>query len=88
MITRLTWKQLKDMCEEHRVPDNAIICCQSDEEGNRTMVCDTIYIDKVGHISKFQYDGKDFEMTGGEDIEGIDMEQDKGKIVITIHPLY
>ena len=86
MIQRLTVGELKKRIE--KLPDNAIVCCQSDEEGNRTMVCDDVYVNKVGYVEKFHYDGKKFELVGGEDVEGIDMEKDKNIFYIIIHPLY
>lgn len=86
MIQRLTVGELKKKIE--KLPDNTIVCCQSDEEGNRTMVCDSVYLDKVGYVDKFNYDGQEFQLVGGEDVEGIDMEKDKGTYFITIHPLY
>ena len=82
----MTVGELKKKIE--KIPDDAIVCCQSDEEGNRTMVCDSVWIDKVGYVNKIDYDGQEFKIVGGEDVEGIDMEKDKGLFYIIIHPLY
>ena len=84
---RLTVGKLKELLKKYKVPDDALITCQSDEEGNREMVCDNIYIQKVGHIDRFEYDGKQFEITQGEDVIGFEKE-DKGKIFVTFHPMY
>ena len=45
---RFTVGQLKAMLKKYNVPDNALVCCQSDEEGNREMVCCDMFIDQVG----------------------------------------
>lgn len=84
---KLTVKRLKEILKAHNVPDDALITCQSDEEGNRETVCDDIYIQRVGHIDRFEYDGKQFEITQGEEVIGFDPE-DKGKYFITFHPMY
>lgn len=84
---KLTVGVLKELLKRYNVPDDALITCQSDEEGNRETVCDNIYVQKVGHIDRFEYDGKQFEINQGEDVIGFD-EEDKGKIFVTFHPMY
>lgn len=88
MIARMTVGELKKKLELYKVPDNAIVCCQSDEEGNRTMVCCECYIEQVGHENIETYYGKELTWVSGEDVEGVDMEKDKGKIFIILRPLY
>lgn len=84
---KLTVGVLKELLKRYNVPDDALITCQSDEEGNRETVCDNIYVQKVGHIDRFKYDGKQFEITQGEEVIGFDPE-DKGKTFVTFHPMY
>lgn len=84
MIERLTVGQLKKILEQYKVPDDALITCQSDEEGNREMVVDNIYIDRIGRVDT---SFKNFTFTAGEDVIGFD-EEDKGKIFVTFHPMY
>ena len=84
---KLTVGVLKELLKRYNVPDDALITCQSDEEGNRETVCDNIYVQKVGYIDRFEYDGKQFEITQGEDVIGFD-EEDKGKTFVTFHPMY
>lgn len=86
MLERLTVKQLKTILKE--VPDDAIVCCQSDEEGNRTMVCYDASYQTVGEKIILEDDGEQYDFIGGDEIEGIDLEKDKGKTCLIIHPLY
>lgn len=86
MLERLTVKQLKTILKE--VPDDAIVCCQSDEEGNRTMVCYDASYQTVGEKKVLEFDGEQYDFIGGDEIEGIDLEKDKGKTCLIIHPLY
>lgn len=81
---RLTVGELKAILKTCNVPDDALITCQSDEEGNRETVCDNIYIDRIGRVDTSI---KDFTYTAGEDVVGFDPE-DKGKIFVTFHPMY
>lgn len=81
---KLTVGRLKELLKKYKVPDNALITCQSDEEGNREMVCDNIYIDRIGRVDTSI---KDFTYTAGADVIGFD-EEDKGKTFVTFHPMY
>lgn len=81
---KLTVGVLKELLKRYKVPDDALITCQSDEEGNREMVVDNIYIDRIGRVDTSI---KDFTYTVGEDVIGFD-EEDKGKIFVTFHPMY
>lgn len=81
---RLTVGELKAILKAHNVPDNALICCGSDEELNRITVCDDIYIDRIGRVDTSI---KDFTYIAGEDVIGFDPE-DKDRIFITLHPMY
>lgn len=85
---RLTVGQLIEKLKQYKVPDDAIVCCQSDEEGNRTMACCECYIEKVGHQNKEEYCGKELVWTSGEDVEGIDMSKDHDRKFIILRPLY
>lgn len=85
---RLTVGQLIEKLKKYNVPDDAIVCCQSDEEGNRTMACCECYIEKVGHKNKEVYDGHKLVWVSGEDVEGIDMSKDRNKKFIILRPLY
>ena len=87
-MIRMTVGELKKKLEEYKVPDSAIVCCQSDEEGNRTMVCCECFIEKVGMVNKETYYGQEITWTSGEDVEGIDMTKDKDKKFIILRPLY
>lgn len=86
MIERLTVGKLKQLLKQYHVPDNAIVCCQSDEEGNREMVCCDMFIDKVGR--KEQFPDSTYVFVGGADVLGIDMEQDFNRTYITFRPMY
>ena len=81
---KLTVGKLKELLKKYKVPDNALITCQSDEEGNREIVCDNIYIDRIGREDTSI---KDFTYIAGEEVIGFDPE-DKGKIFVTFHPMY
>lgn len=81
---KLTVKRLKEILKAYNVPDDTLITCQSDEEGNSETVCDNIYIDRIGRVDTSI---KDFTYTAGEDVVGFDPE-DKGKIFVTFHPMY
>lgn len=82
---RLTVGKLKEMLKKYRVPDDALITCQSDEEGNREMVCDNIYIDRIGRVDRSI---PDFVYTAGSEVIGFDLKEDKGKTYMTFHPMY
>ena len=90
MSDRLTVGRLKQIIKEYKVPDDAIITCWSDEEGNSDSVCCSAFPDKVGRKELLGYgaDKKPFYYTAGEETQGIDLEKDKGKIILTFRPLY
>ena len=82
---RLTVGELKKRIKN--CPDNAIVYCQSDEEGNRTMVCFDCWQEEVGKVENLTIQGKTMQFTQGEDVIGFD-EEDKGLPYIVIRPLY
>ena len=86
-VERLTVKKLKEILKAYKVPDDALITCQSDEEGNRDTVCCDVFVDKVGLEHKMKYGDKEYIFVGGEDVIGFEQE-DKGKIFITFRPMY
>lgn len=86
MMERFTVGDLKYMLKKYNVPDNAIVCCQSDEEGNNTMVCCDMFIEQVGR--KEQLPDSTYAFVGGADIMGIDVEQDKQRYCVILRPLY
>lgn len=90
MIERLTVGELKKVLKRYKVPDDAIITCWSDEEGNNDSVCCSVFPNKIGHREFVGYDSQQRPMyyTIGDEIMGIDMEKDKGKTILTFRPLY
>lgn len=68
------------------LPDDAILCCQSDSEGNETSTCLNVFTGQVGKDVSTNYDGKVYHFTDGEDVIGIDLVKDKDKIIITLQP--
>lgn len=82
MMKVITVKDLKEKLQ--RIPDDAIVCCQSDSEGNETSTCLDVFIDVVG--LKHIMEDYSFAYVGGEDIQGIDMEKDRGKYVVILQP--
>ena len=87
-VDRLTVKKMKELLEEYKVPDDAIIACQSDEEGNRTMVCMDMWIDKVGRQIEIRDGYGVSRFTAGEEVMGIELDKDKDKTFITFVPMY
>ena len=86
-IERLTVGKLKQILQAYKVPDDAIVCCQSDEEGNREMVCMDVFVDRVGRKESTCYQGQWYEVISGHDVLGLEKE-DEGKIYITFRPMY
>lgn len=82
----MTVKELKQIIKN--LPDDAILCCQSDAEGNEQSVCLDVFVDKVGLKHNYAMDdnGKVLSYLGGEDITGIDMQKDDGKILVIFQP--
>lgn len=88
MIERLTVGKLKQILQAYKVPDDAIVCCQSDEEGNREMVCMDVFVDRVGRKESYCCGGKWYEYMQGSETLGLDLEKDKDKLFITFRPMY
>lgn len=68
------------------LPDSAILCCQSDEEGNSTSTCLKFFVDRVGRKESIKYGDKVYDFTTGDDIEGIDLNQDLDRTIIIFRP--
>jgi hypothetical protein len=90
MTERLTVGELKKILKEYKVPDDAIITCWSDEEGNSDSVCCSAFPDIVGRKEIIGYNSqkKPVYYTIGEEVMGIDLKKDKGKTILTFRPLY
>lgn len=86
MIHRLTVADFKKFVKENHIPDDALITIMSDEEGNSESVTCELYCDIVGRTEKLNYDLGLY--TSGSDIQGIDLENDKNRVYVTIRPLY
>ena len=87
-IERLSVGKLKKILELYKVPDDAIVCCQSDEEGNREMVCMDVFVDRVGRKESYCCGGKWYDFTAGEDVLGLEQDKDKDKLYITFRSMY
>lgn len=68
------------------LPDDAIICCQSDSEGNEISTCYDIFVEVVGTQKNYDDGVTKFSYVEGDNIYNIDLENDKGKTIITIQP--
>ena len=68
------------------LPDDAIICCQSDSEGNEKSTCLDVFVEKVGRPQQITGYGDDYNYVEGDDIYNIDLVADKDKIIITLQP--
>lgn len=68
------------------LPDDAIICCQSDEEGNEISTCFDVFVEVVGTQKNYDDGVTKFSYVEGDNIYNIDLEKDKGKTIITIQP--
>lgn len=79
-MKQVTVKALKVLLDQ--VPDDTIICCQSDSEGNETSVCLGVFVETVG--KEHQIDN--YKYVEGDNIIGVDLEQDKGKTLIIFQP--
>lgn len=84
MIHRLTVADFKKFIKENHIPDDALITIMSDEEGNSESVTCELYCDVVGRTEQMVFG----PYTSGADIQGIDLENDKNRIYVTIRPLY
>lgn len=79
-MKRYTVKELKSVLS--KFPDDAIVCLYSDAEGNEK----STMLDFFGEIVGKVYNEYEFSFTGGEDVYGIDLEQDKGKVLLYLQP--
>ena len=79
-MKQVTVKALKVLLDQ--VPDDTIICCQSDSEGNETSVCLGVFVETVG--KEHQIDS--YKYVEGDNIIGVDLERDKGKTLIIFQP--
>jgi hypothetical protein len=79
----ITVKDLKEIV--NTMPEDTIVCCQSDSEGNSTSACMGIFVETVGreHI----IEEHNFTYIGGSDVVGIDLEKDKGKHLVIFQPI-
>lgn len=68
------------------LPDDAIICCQSDEEGNEISTCFDVFVEVVGTKKDYDDGVTKFSYVEGDNIYNIDLENDKGKVIITLQP--
>lgn len=85
---RLTVGEFKKYLEEHRVPDDALITCQSDEEGNSESVVMEVYFDRIGREADVDCGGGTlYHYVAGAEVQGFD-EADKGKYFVTFRPMY
>ena len=79
-MTRMTVKDLKEKLQ--RIPDDAIVCCQSDSEGNETSTVLDMFVEKVG--LKVDYQG--YKFTQGDGIIGVDLDKDKNRYIVIFQP--
>ena len=70
------------------LPDNALLCCQSDSEGNATSTCLDFFIEQVGKHESIKIQDKVYEFTDGEEIQGIDMVTDHKRTIIIFQPSF
>lgn len=79
----ITVKDLKEIV--NTMPEDTIVCCQSDSEGNSTSACMGIFVEMVGREHKIEE--HNFTYIGGSDVVGIDLEKDKGKRLVIFQPI-
>ena len=65
-----------------KFPDDAIVCLYSDAEGNEK----STMLDFFGEIVGKVYNEYEYSSVGGDDVYGIDMEKDKGKVLLYLQP--
>ena len=68
------------------LPDDAILCCMSDSEGNEKSTCLDVFVEKVGRPQQITGYGDDYNYVEGDDTYNIDLVADKDKIIITLQP--
>lgn len=83
-MKRVTLGEFRKMTQG--LPDNTILCCQSDSEGNSISTCLDFFIDQVGRKESVNWDGKVYDFTTGDDIQGLDMDKDHEKTIIIFQP--
>ena len=83
-MKRITLGEFKEITRG--LPDNAIICCQSDSEGNEKSTCLDVFIEQVGKPQQVTGYGNDFNYVEGDDIYNIDLVADKDRVIITLQP--
>ena len=83
-MIRVTLKEFRKITEN--IPDEAILCMYSDSEGNTQSTCLGVYTDIVGRDASEPYKDKIFHYTIGQEIEGIDLEKDKGRYIVILQP--
>jgi hypothetical protein len=81
----ITVKDLKEIVKT--MPEDTIVCCQSDSEGNSTSACMGIFVEMVGRKHIIEEHRHNFTYIGGSDIVGIDQEKDKGKHLVIFQPI-
>ena len=79
----MTVGDLKKILNEYNVPDNAIIVCQSDSEGNEMSTCLDVFIDKIGRTEDI---APNYTYTVGEEIQGLDPKENINKTIIILQP--
>lgn len=84
MYQRITLGEFKRIVRG--LPDDTIICLQSDSEGNAQSTCLNVFTGQVGNVTNMDYDGNTYSFVDGEDIVGIDLEKDKDRCLIILQP--
>ena len=79
-MKRITVKELKQILS--KFPDDAIVCLYSDAEGNEK----STMLDFFGEIVGKVYNEYEYSFVGGDDVYGIDLEKDKGKVLLYLQP--
>jgi hypothetical protein len=83
-MKRITLKDFKEITKG--LPDSAILCMYSDSEGNEQSTCLDVFVDTVGRRELITVAGTGYNFTTGEDIQGIDMDEDNGKWIVILQP--
>lgn len=83
-MKRITLKDFRNITRG--LPEDSIICCQSDSEGNEISTCLNVFTGQVGKDVSMTYCGETYHFTDGEDVIGIDLDKDKDKVIITLQP--
>ena len=83
-MKRITLKDFKRITRG--LPEDAIICCQSDSEGNENSTCLDVFVEKVGKQETYNDGITKFDYVQGDNIIGIDLEKDKDKTIIIMQP--